>query len=70
MWLRKMKINNLVKNNMKKVLKMKKLAIKVRDKWIKDDPVLMKKFSKDKDAVRLLNALASVVADYKHKKNS
>ncbi len=50
--------------------KMSEKAIKIRDKWISEDSELMAKFSRDKEAVNIINALAVVVSDYKSKKNS
>ena len=51
-------------------IKMDNLGKKIRDKWIKDDPTLKNKFDTDKDAMRVINATAMIVSDYKHRKNS
>ena len=47
---------------------MTKPAMKLRDKWIKEEPKLMLSFIKDKDAISTINALAQVVSDYKSNK--
>lgn len=49
---------------------MKKLATKIRKHWNKTDLMLRDKYKNSKEARRVLNALASIVADYKHRKNS
>lgn len=49
---------------------MNNLAIKIRNKWIKDDPELMAKFVKNREAVKTINALAMVVSDYKKRKST